>query len=202
MHRVLAEMLKYDSTITITNDKDDQQIQLNTEAIPTNETEFTKYFTVTQDTCPANSKPHIIVGCRIMSNRPICEIKFDMTMQTKLIEWLKKENIFLESDSLGITKTATVGYLLKLHTRITNQTFLKELLIDELNDVEIDPELAVELDPSLKNHQVEAMLNGDTFIPAPPPFEIYPTQITHGRDKEKLKPLCWVSNVPLNTLAS
>jgi len=104
MRRVLAEMLKYDSTITITNDKDNQQIQLNTEAILTNETEFTKYFTVTQDTRPANSKPHIIIGCQIMSNRPIREIKFDTTMQTKLIDGLKKEHIFLESDSLGITK--------------------------------------------------------------------------------------------------
>jgi len=187
MRRVLAEMLKYDSTITITTDKDNEQIQLNTEAVPTNETEFTKYFTVTQDTRPANSKPHIIIGCRIMSNRPIRDIKFDTTTQTKLIDWLKKEHIFLESDSLGITKTATVGYLLKLHTRITNRTFLKELLIDELNDVEIDPDLAVELDPSLKNRQVEAMSNGDTFIPAPPPFEIFPTQITYSRDKEKIE---------------
>jgi len=105
MQHVLAEMLKYDSTITITNYKDNQQIQLNTEAILTNETEFTKYFMVTQDTHPANSKPHIIIGCWIMSNRPIRDIKFDMTMQTKLIDWLKKEHIFLKSDSLGITKS-------------------------------------------------------------------------------------------------
>ncbi len=47
--------------------------------------------------------------------------------------------------------------------------------------------LAVELDPSLKTRQVEAMSNGDTFIPAPPLFEIYPTQITYGRDKEKIE---------------
>jgi len=47
--------------------------------------------------------------------------------------------------------------------------------------------LQVELDPSLKDKQVEAMSNGDIFLPSPPPFEIYPTEISHGRDKEKVE---------------
>jgi len=68
MRRLLAEMLKYDSTITIVNDKDDQQLQLNIDAIPTSKAEFAKYFTVTQDTCPMHAKPHIIIGCRMMSD--------------------------------------------------------------------------------------------------------------------------------------
>jgi len=187
MRHLFTEMLKYDSTITVLNDKDDQQLQLNIDAIPTSEAEFTKYFTVTQDTRPAHAKPHIIVGCRLMSDRTVREIKFDTTTQNKFIDWLAKEKIFLESDSLGITKTSTVGYLLKLHTRITNRTTLKELLLEELSDICLDPDLAVELDPSLKAQQVDAMSNGDVFIPPPPPFEIYPTEISHGRDKEKVE---------------
>jgi len=187
MRLLFVEMLKYDSTITVINDKDDQQLQLNVDAIPTNEADFTKYFTVMQDTRPTNTKPHIIVGCRIMSDRTVREIKFDTTTQTKFIDWLAKEKIFLESDSLGITKTATVGYLLKLHTRITNRTTLKELLHEALSDICIDPELAIELDPTLKAKQVEAMSNGDTFIPEIPKFEIYNTKITLGRDNNKVE---------------
>ncbi len=187
MRLLLAEMLKYDSTITIINDRDDQQLQLNIDAIPSSEAEFTKYFTVTQDTCPTHAKPHIIVGCRMMSDRTVREIKFDTTVQNKFIDWLTKEKLFLESDSLGITKTATIGYLLKLHTRITNRTSLKEMLREELSDICIDPDLAIELDPSLKAQQVEAMSNGDVFIPPIPPFEIFNTQISHGRDNAKVE---------------
>jgi len=103
-----------------------------------------------------------------MSDRTVRDIKFDTTTQNKFIDWLAKEKIFLELDSLGISKTSTVGYLLKLHTRITNCTTLKELLLDELNDICIDANLAIELDPMLKDKQVEAMSNGNIFLPTPP----------------------------------
>jgi len=187
MRLLFQEMLKYDSTITVTTDKDDTQLQLNVDSIPTTETEFTKYFTVMQDTRPANNTPHIIVGCRLMSDRTIREIKFDTTTQTKFIDWLAKEKIFLESNALGITKTATVGYLLKLHTRITNRNTLKELLREELSAICIDPDLAVELDPTMKAKQLEAMSNGDMFVPELPQFEVYNTKISHGRDKSKVE---------------
>jgi len=62
----------------------------------------------------------------------------------------------------------TAGYLFKLHPRLTNCTTLKELLLKELSDVVIDPELACTLDPSLKEQYTEAMSNGDFFSPAIP----------------------------------
>jgi len=31
------------------------------------------------------------------------------------------------------------------------------------------------------------MSNGDLFIPEPPPFEIYQTEISYGRDKARVK---------------
>jgi len=127
MQYLFTEM-KYDLTLTIVTDHDDKQLQLNVDAIPTNRIEFTKFFTITQDIRPANMKPHIIIGCRMMSDCMIQEIKFDTTKQNKFIDWLAKEKIFLESNFLGITKTATVGYLFKIHTCITNRTTLKKLL--------------------------------------------------------------------------
>jgi len=97
-------------------------------------------------------------------------MKFDTTKTTKLIDWLAQQKIFLESDSLGIKKTLTIGYLTKLHPHLTSRTYLKPLLQEELTDVVIDPNLACELDPSQKQLQLDAIANGDTFIPAVPPF--------------------------------
>jgi len=135
---------------------------------------------VTQHICPMNTKPHIIIGCHLMSNQTVHEIKFNTTMQNKFVDWLAKEKIFLESDLLGITKTATIGYLLKLHTQITNCTTLKELLADELQNLNLNPDLVVKLDPTLKPKQVEAMSNGDIFVPKLPPFKIFSTCICYG----------------------
>jgi len=109
MHSLFTEMLKYDSTITILNDKDDQQLQLNIDAIPMSEAEFTKYYTVTQDTRPAHAKLHIIVACHLMSDRTVREIKFDTTTQIKFIDWLAKENSFLNLICLASRKPQQLG---------------------------------------------------------------------------------------------
>ncbi len=181
------EMLKHDSSITVTSHTDSKQIALATNAIPTNEDEFNKFFTVSTDTRGIDNKSHVIIGCHLASDRTLKEIKFDSTSTTQFIDWLKKERIFAESDSLGVTRTATIGYLTKIHTRLTNRTTLKELIIDSFQDVHIDPDIACELDPSLQIQQTDAMTNGDVFVPAPPPFEIYPTEISYGRDKTRVK---------------
>jgi len=75
------------------------------------------------------TKPHIIVGCHLMSECTVQEIKFDTTKTTKFLDWLQKEKIFIEFDSLGIKKTTTVSYLTKIHPRLTNHTSLKLLLL-------------------------------------------------------------------------
>jgi len=114
------------------------------------------------------------------------EIKFDTTTTTKLMDWLKKEKIFIESDALGITKTAMVGYLTKIHPRLTNRTFLKPLLCDFLSEVIISLQLACELDPSLQTQYDAAKANGDLFVPTPPSFEIFKTHLRHGHDEMKI----------------
>ncbi len=130
-------------------------------------------------------KAHVLIGFHLLCNRTIQDIKFDKT-QPKFMDWFAKENIFIEADTLGIDKTATIGYLTKLHTYHMNRTELKQLLQTTFEDVILDPDLTVELDPSLKEKQTEAMLNGDMFNPEVPPFEVFKTKIIHGRDKEKV----------------
>jgi len=46
--------------------------------------------------------------------------------------------------------------------------------------VEMEAKMAVELAPHLKEKQLEAMSNGDDYIPILPPFQLYHTRITHG----------------------
>jgi len=187
MRMLFSEMLKYDSSITVENPIDNNQLQLATDAIPTNEEEFKKYFTVTQDTRPQGTQPHIIVGCYLTSERTIRDIKFDSTQTIKFIDWLSKAKIFIESDALGIKKTATIGYLSKVHPRLTNRTHLKPTLIEELNTIVIDPALACELDPTQKPLLEAAKANGDMFIPELPPFELFKTRISYGRDQSRVK---------------
>ena len=76
-----------------------------------------------------SNKSQVIVGCHIMSDRMLLEIKFDSTSTTKFMDWLEKEKIFVDLDSLGVKKTTAIGYLLKLHTCLTNRRDLKTLLL-------------------------------------------------------------------------
>jgi len=179
-------MIKYDSTLTIGLPNDSKPISLSTDAIPATENEFKKFFTVDAETTTGN-KSQVIVGCYITSDRTLKEIKFNSTRTTTFMDWLKKEKIFIDMDLLGVRKRVPIGYLFKLHHCLTNCSNLKNLLSEELNKVVIDPNLAVKLDPSLKDTQMEVMTNGDTFIPEPPPFELYQTEISYGCDKQRVK---------------
>jgi len=84
MRFLFKEMMKYDSTITVINTSDENQLQLVHDVIPTSEEEFKKYFTVTNDMRPVGTPPHVIVGCHMMSNRSMREIKFDTTTKHKI----------------------------------------------------------------------------------------------------------------------
>jgi len=81
---------------------------------------------------------------------------------------MKKEKIFTESDTLGVAKTTTISYLTKIHLHLVNQNNLNKLLQMVLEDVTLDANLVVELDPLLQALQTEEMTNGDMFVPEIP----------------------------------
>jgi len=60
----------------------------------------------------------------------VITIKIDYTKPNKFIDWLSKEKVYVESNSFGIMKTATIGYLTKLHPHLTDCTTLKPLFLD------------------------------------------------------------------------
>jgi len=63
----------------------------------------------------------------------------------------KREKIYIESDAFGVTKMTMVGYLTKIHQHLANQISINQLLQMTLKDVTLDADLAVKLDPMLKN---------------------------------------------------
>jgi len=178
-----VELLKDEPSIIVVNPASKLQIVLATNPLLTNEEKFKKFFTVMMDTHATTKKQHIIIRCTLLSKFTLNKIKFD-TKQKTFMDWLAKEKIFVKLDSLGVTKTTTIGYLAKLLLHITNQKNLKQLLNLALEDVNLNPTLAVELDPSLQTYQTEAMMNRDVYNPDPPPFELYTTRISHGHNKE------------------
>jgi len=93
MHFLFKEMLKYDSTITVTNTSDNKQIQLAHDVVPMLEEEFKRYFMVTNDTRPVGTPLHVIVGCHLMSNHTMHEIKFDTTKTTSSSTGSNRKNL-------------------------------------------------------------------------------------------------------------
>jgi len=185
MQNILTELPKYEPSIVVVNPTTNAQIVLSTTPLPTNEDEFKKFFTITTDARATTNQQRVVIGCTLLSERTITEIKFDRT-KPELLEWMKNQKIFVESDSLGVNKTTTIGYLTRLHPQLTNRNTLKALLNVALEDIYIDPKLATDLDPTLTDKHTEAMSNGDVFVPEVPPFEVYKTRITHGRDQTKI----------------
>jgi len=94
--------------------------------------------------------------------------------------------VFLESDSLGIERPVIIGYFTKIAPTITHLANFRDYLVNQLMLVEIDAATAVELAPHLKQAQIDAMLNGDEYIPILPDFEIYRTRLTHGREPSQV----------------
>jgi len=125
------------------------------------------------------------IGCHVLSNRSLGDIKF-RSKDNYLLAWLKKANVFIESDSLGMDRPVTIGYFTKIDPALTRLTNFREELTSELSMIDIDAETAVMLTPHLKQAQLEVMMNRDDFIPILPNFEVYQTRISHGRDPSKV----------------
>jgi len=89
---------------------------------------------------------------------------------TKFLDWLSKEKLYTESNSLRI-KIFTIAYLTKLHPCLSNCVQLKPLLNDKLNDITIHHLFASKLDPVLQQLQLNAMANGDVFVSNLPPIK-------------------------------
>jgi len=185
MRQLLRAMIKDETSLILCNHTNDKQIKLASESIPSGETEFKNFFKVSTTRIDQQKKTHVCIGCHVFSNRTLSAIKFQSPGH-HLLDWLKKERVFVESDSLGIDRPITIGHFIKIAPDITHLTNFREHLASQLMLIDIDAATAVDLAPYLKDAQLEAMSNGDDYIPILPPFELYRTKITHGRDPNQV----------------
>ncbi len=174
-------MLKDEPSLVLRAPNNDNQIVLAKDSLPTGETAFKKYCKVNITRNKQQCKTHVCVGCHLLTNRSIGNIKFH-SAENHLLAWLKKERIFIEADNLGTGRPVTIGYFTKIAPMLTHLSNFHHYLIDQLMLVELDADTAVNLALHLKQEHFDAMSNGDDYIPILPEFVIYRTRISHGRE--------------------
>jgi len=186
MNQLLRTMLRDEPSLVLRTPRNDKQIVLASARLPTGETEFKKFFKVSTTKVEKQNQTHVCIGCHVLSTRSLGSIKFKSN-ENHLLTWLKKANVFIEADSLGIERPVTIGYFTKIEPTLTHLRNFRDHLASQLSMIEIDAATAVSLAPHLKQVQLDAMSNGDEFVPILPNFEAYRTRITHGRDSDNTK---------------
>ena len=186
MNRLFRMMIKDEPSLVLRTPMNDKQLVLASDSLPTGETEFKKYFKVSTARSERQKSSHVCIGCHVLSNRSLGNIKF-RSSDNHLLSWLKQERVFIESDGLGTERPVTIGYFTKIAADLTHLANFRDHLVNQLMLVEIDATTAIDLAPHLKNAQLEAMSNGDDFVPILPEFEIYRTHLSHGRKPAQVK---------------
>jgi len=185
MTTLLRTMLKDEPSLMLRTPSNDKQLILVSAVLPTGESEFKKYFKVSTPRSKTKHLSHICIGWHVLSDRSLGQIKFQST-NSNLLTWLKKGRVFLESDGLGTDHPVTIGYFTKIDSTITHLANFRNYLVNQLMTVEIDAATAIDLAPHLKQAQIDAMSDGDEFVPILPEFAIYRTRLSHGREPSKV----------------
>jgi len=114
----------------------------------------------------------------VLSNRTLGNIKFNSN-EKHLMAWLKQARVFIESDSLGTDRPVTIGHFTQISPALTNLGNFHAHLVDQLMLIDMEADTAIELAPQLKSTQLDAMSNGDDFVPILPNFALYKTRLSH-----------------------
>jgi len=186
MTRLFRTMIKDEPSLVLRTPTNDKQLILASDSLPTGETEFKKYFKVATARSERARTSHVCIGCHVMSNRSLGNIKF-RSNDKHLLTWLKHERVFIESDGLGTERPVTIGYFTKIAADLTHLANFRDHLTNQLMLIDIKANTVIDLAPHLKSAQLEAMSNGDEFVTILPEFEIYRTHLTHGRDSAQVK---------------
>jgi len=70
---------------------------------------------------------------------------------------------------------------MQIAPKITHLVNFHETLINQLMMIDININTATELAPYLKKAQLEAMSNGNDYVPILPNFELYKMRLSYGR---------------------
>ncbi len=176
---LFSAMLHHDETIAVK--ATESTLYIAHDPFPKDKEQFRKYFNVHNPTKHPKHRNQTVIGCVILSNRTIPDIKKASNDTHTMMTWLQNNHTYLEADSLGTTKICTVGYLFNVHPRISHHSNLKKRIYDELEKVTITVEEAQELDPLAKEYHDDN--SNETFIP---PLEIYVTSAGHGANNNRV----------------
>ena len=126
MNQLLRTMIKDKPSLVLRTPNNAEQIEIISARLPMGKTEFKKFFKVSTTRVDKQQQTHVCIGCHVLSNRSLGNIKFQ-SKENHLLAWLKKARVFIEADSLGIERPTTIGYFfLPLILRIS-PTFVTNL---------------------------------------------------------------------------
>jgi len=126
------------------------QLILSTDPLPSNKKDFKKLFSILTDTWTRDKPAQVIIGCKMLSKQIINEIKFTHC-QITIHDWLTKEKIFIELDSLGTQRQWCLAILPKCTHNLPTASIWKPFCRWHLKIVALDTTLASKLDPLLKD---------------------------------------------------
>jgi len=122
MTQLFRMMIKDEPSLVLRTPTNDQQLIIASTPLPAGKTEFQKYFNVSNNARNDKQKQaHVCIGCHVLSNRSLGNIKFNST-HNHFLAWIKQARIFVESDNLGTDRPTTVGYFTKIASDITHLT--------------------------------------------------------------------------------
>jgi len=87
MRTLLAELVKTEPSIVVVNSTNQGQLVIAKDPLPTNEATFKQYFMVSTKTRAKKNQQHMIIGCKLLSERTMKDIKFDKT-RPQFMNWL------------------------------------------------------------------------------------------------------------------
>jgi hypothetical protein len=100
----------------------------SSDAIPHDEHKFKQYFSIFEV-----EHKQIAVAFQIGSMK---DIKF----APAVMEWLCKEHIYIDSDSISMHNMAVIGWLTQVHTHIIHHETMQEKFLESLSQVSITPQ--------------------------------------------------------------
>jgi len=184
MQQLLRTMIKDEPSLVIRTKNNDNQIILASEPLLSSKKAFKQFFNVLKPRAERQNQMHMCIGCHVLSNCTLGNIKFHST-DNHLLTWLKKAKVFVESDSLGTECPVTVRYFTKLDPTITHLANFHEHLTSQLMMIDIDVNTVITLAPYLKQAQLDEMSDGDD-IPILPNFKVYKMRLSHSRAPNKV----------------
>jgi len=178
MKTLLTTMAELDPGLTVTALDGKSTLIIGKDIFPITESAFKTFFSCEWD--EANqSTTKVRLGCLINGNRTLNHLKHAQK-PNKLITWLNHERIYLDADTLGISKTKTIRYLSRIHPRLTNRTHTKNKLLEVIEMTHVDVNNARKLDTSIPTENMDMTDVDDEPTVHCPPFEIFQTTIGIG----------------------